>query len=157
MRSHRFLLLCLALVLCLHSAIAAPHHAIRRQEDENASQIPASTASRSARPSMTTSPTRSDHASSIAESSAKPSVASSGTMIQVPVTTDSTIPSSTPTAGMLSCMLYAFRSSMLTLAATDPNNSLPIQPKVTPAMGLAGALLLITGLVYAVIGIKNKW
>jgi hypothetical protein len=39
----------------------------------------------------------------------------------------------------------------------EPVNPLPIQPKVTPAMGLAGALLLCTGLVYAVIGIKNKW
>jgi hypothetical protein len=43
------------------------------------------------------------------------------------------------------------------LADVDSQNPLPIHPKVTPAMGLAGALLLITGLIYAVIGIKNKW
>lgn len=45
----------------------------------------------------------------------------------------------------------------LTSVANDPKNPLPIHPKVTPAMGITGALLLITGLVYAVIGIKNKW
>lgn len=39
----------------------------------------------------------------------------------------------------------------------DANNLLPIKPKLTPAMGISGVLLLVTGLVYAVIGIKNKW
>ncbi|KAF2273837.1 uncharacterized protein EI97DRAFT_382894, partial [Westerdykella ornata] len=33
---------------------------------------------------------------------------------------------------------------------------LPIQPKITPAIGLAGAILLISGAVYAVTGIRNK-
>lgn len=33
---------------------------------------------------------------------------------------------------------------------------LPIQPTLTPAMGISGVLLLMTGLAYTVIGIKNK-
>jgi hypothetical protein len=34
---------------------------------------------------------------------------------------------------------------------------LPIHPKLTPAMGITGVLLLLTGLGYAIVGIKNKW
>ncbi|KAE9992593.1 hypothetical protein EG327_008468 [Venturia inaequalis] len=34
---------------------------------------------------------------------------------------------------------------------------LPLQPKITPAIGFAGALLMITGLAYTLVGIKNQW
>lgn len=34
---------------------------------------------------------------------------------------------------------------------------LPLKPIVTPGMGIAGVILLATGLVYAMIGTKNKW
>ncbi|KAF2819114.1 hypothetical protein CC86DRAFT_335863 [Ophiobolus disseminans] len=135
MRSYRFFLLCLALVLCLHFTSAVPHYAVRQQEGDNASQLPSS------RPStIISSSIRSEQASSTAESSIRPSGSTTATVIHVPATTDSVIQSSTPK-----------------IAENDPENPLPIHPKVTPAMGLAGALLLITGLVYAVIGIKNKW
>lgn len=35
-------------------------------------------------------------------------------------------------------------------------NSLPLQPKITPAFSIAGVLMMIAGTVYALIGIKNK-
>ncbi|QDS69902.1 hypothetical protein FKW77_000979 [Venturia effusa] len=34
---------------------------------------------------------------------------------------------------------------------------LPLQPKITPAIGFAGAVLMITGLAYTLVGIKNQW
>ena len=43
------------------------------------------------------------------------------------------------------------------LTDIEPENVLPIHPSLTPAMGLSGVLLIFTGLVYAVIGIRNKW
>ncbi|KAI0007795.1 hypothetical protein F4779DRAFT_486386 [Xylariaceae sp. FL0662B] len=45
----------------------------------------------------------------------------------------------------------------------DSNNSpitkgqLPLPPRLTPGWGVAGAILLITGVVYTLIGIKNPW
>ena len=39
----------------------------------------------------------------------------------------------------------------------DPENPLPFQPSLTPAMGISGVILLLSGLAFAVIGIKNKW
>ncbi|KAL3452839.1 hypothetical protein BJX65DRAFT_155458 [Aspergillus insuetus] len=40
--------------------------------------------------------------------------------------------------------------------ATLPG-TLPIQPKVTPALGVGGFILLITGAVLALIGVRNLW
>ncbi|KAK4949597.1 hypothetical protein LTR28_007225, partial [Elasticomyces elasticus] len=37
------------------------------------------------------------------------------------------------------------------------NNVLPIQPVMTPAIGIAGAFLLVTGIAFTLIGIKHKW
>ncbi|KAH8724723.1 hypothetical protein GQ44DRAFT_727511 [Phaeosphaeriaceae sp. PMI808] len=151
MSSFRFLYLCLALLLCLQSVSAVPHHAVRRQDDNRPeqSQAPLSSTIRSSRPSASIvssgdlSSFKTDKPSPTADSSIKPSnVAATATATAVIPSTDastSTVPGPTSSAG------------------SDPTNPLPIRPKVTPAMGLTGALLLITGLVYAVIGIKNKW
>ncbi|KAI0388719.1 hypothetical protein F5Y17DRAFT_463438 [Xylariaceae sp. FL0594] len=38
-----------------------------------------------------------------------------------------------------------------------PAGKLPLQPRLTPGWGVAGALLLISGIAYTLIGIKNAW
>jgi hypothetical protein len=106
MQTYRYLLLCLALVLCLHSVVAVPHHAVRRQDGDrpDQSQTVPSTTLRSSRPSATIAPSgdqaslRSDHATST-EASSKPSGTLESNIMQVPVTTASTAPESTPTTG----------------------------------------------------------
>ncbi|CAK7266629.1 hypothetical protein SEPCBS119000_002127 [Sporothrix epigloea] len=40
--------------------------------------------------------------------------------------------------------------------ATIPTGQLPLQPAVTPAWGVAGIILLLTGVVYALIGVRNE-
>jgi hypothetical protein len=46
---------------------------------------------------------------------------------------------------------------MLTnLIATIPAGHLPIEPKLTPGWGVAGTILLLTGVAYALVGIKNR-
>ncbi|TID19516.1 25S rRNA (cytosine-C(5))-methyltransferase [Venturia nashicola] len=48
-----------------------------------------------------------------------------------------------------------------TSAANDTTRGdpipLPLQPKITPAIGFAGAVLIITGLAYTLVGVKNQW
>ncbi|CAK7217151.1 hypothetical protein SCUCBS95973_003045 [Sporothrix curviconia] len=39
---------------------------------------------------------------------------------------------------------------------TIPAGQLPLKPLVTPAWGVAGILMLLTGVVYALVGIRNK-
>ncbi|TRX91130.1 hypothetical protein FHL15_007918 [Xylaria flabelliformis] len=38
-----------------------------------------------------------------------------------------------------------------------PDGELPLQPRLTPGWGIAGAILLISGVIYTLIGIKNVW
>jgi hypothetical protein len=46
-----------------------------------------------------------------------------------------------------------------TVIVTDASDTsvLPIVPKITPALGVAGVVLIILGMAYNLIGIKNQW
>lgn len=43
------------------------------------------------------------------------------------------------------------------MIVTIPDGQLPIAPTITPGWGVAGAVMLVTGLVYTLVGIKNRW
>ncbi|KAJ4145328.1 hypothetical protein LMH87_004183 [Akanthomyces muscarius] len=43
------------------------------------------------------------------------------------------------------------------LNVTIPHGQLPLAPVLTPGWGVAGIIMMLTGLVYALIGIKNPW
>ena len=40
---------------------------------------------------------------------------------------------------------------------TIPVGHLPLTPEITPGWGVAGIFLLLSGLVYTLIGVKNRW
>ena len=46
---------------------------------------------------------------------------------------------------------------MLTGIAFATPDALPLQPEITPGFSVAGVLLILSGVVYTIIGIKNKW
>ncbi|EPE08640.1 hypothetical protein F503_04227 [Ophiostoma piceae UAMH 11346] len=41
--------------------------------------------------------------------------------------------------------------------STIPAGQLPLQPTVTPAYGVGGIILLATGVVYALVGVRKRW
>ena len=41
--------------------------------------------------------------------------------------------------------------------ASGASNPLPLQPSITPALSLAGVILMFSGAAYALVGIKSKW
>ncbi|CCE27979.1 uncharacterized protein CPUR_01453 [Claviceps purpurea 20.1] len=41
--------------------------------------------------------------------------------------------------------------------ATIPSGQLPLPPHLTPGWGVAGVVMLVTGVVYTLVGIKNRW
>ncbi|PHH72564.1 hypothetical protein CDD80_4464 [Ophiocordyceps camponoti-rufipedis] len=41
--------------------------------------------------------------------------------------------------------------------ATIPAGQLPLPPELTPGWGVAGVIMLTTGMTYALVGIKNRW
>ncbi|KAJ8108759.1 hypothetical protein OPT61_g7951 [Boeremia exigua] len=145
MRSYRFLLVCIALILCLHSVAAVPQSAVRRQDDSSSSRpetsgvtaslrpSPSATASDDDAPASTTQSRRASSTEAISTSTVEPS-----TSMQVPATA-SAVPQPTNSA------------------EPDAENPLPLPPSLTPAMGFSGVILLLSGLAFAIIGIKNKW
>ncbi|KAF9766204.1 hypothetical protein IL306_001410 [Fusarium sp. DS 682] len=66
--------------------------------------------------------------------------------------TQSSDPSSTSTDGSLESGL----DDSSYYNATIPVGQLPIEPRLTPGWGVAGTILLFTGLAYGLIGIKNR-
>ncbi|KAI1422046.1 hypothetical protein F5Y12DRAFT_717783 [Xylaria sp. FL1777] len=51
----------------------------------------------------------------------------------------------------------AQNNSSLATPNPIPDGQLPLAPRLSPGWGVAGALLLISGAVYTLIGIKNAW
>ncbi|KAF2128636.1 hypothetical protein P153DRAFT_376739 [Dothidotthia symphoricarpi CBS 119687] len=142
MRSHRCLVLCVALFLCLQLVVGVPHSAVRRQnesESPTTTETGLSRSSSSITPSQTSASlqTVSDSSSSAARTSVRSS--SSVPAVTTSYATTSTAPTSSASA------------------AVDSQTLLPYQPKLTPAMGISGVVLILTGIVYATIGFKNKW
>ncbi|KAL1793470.1 hypothetical protein ACET3X_008452 [Alternaria dauci] len=149
--SCHYLILCLAFILCLQLAVAAPHAAVRRQDDSPSSESTTQGQdSASQRPTATPTPleiissrVESDRLSSTPVSSVKPSET------PAPRTTND-VPTTTPPNESSSANSQEDDPA-------DPKDPLPISPKLTPAMGITGVLLLLSGLGYAIVGIKNKW
>lgn len=42
------------------------------------------------------------------------------------------------------------------VASAEGTSTLPIMPAVTPALGFAGAVLIISGIIYTLYGIRNR-
>ncbi|OJD31628.1 uncharacterized protein BKCO1_4600061 [Diplodia corticola] len=147
-------LVALLLVVChVHPASAAAVHA--RQDGDGAatsvqsSSIESTATARNTREGSTTATidTASHAAPTATQTSSRDSAAPSTTAaVSTTALTDvpsAAAPSDAPAAS--------------STAAVYSGHGLPLPPKVTPAIGIAGAVLMITGAVYTFIGIKNVW
>ena len=113
---------------------------------------------------------------SSASNSAKPtnSAAESGTTTQTNTptisATSSTSRNDNSTSTISSTIADVITSTVSSLNptnapvtnGTDKNDDshgiqLPLQPTITPALSIAGVILILAGIVYAVIGLKNQW
>ncbi|CAJ0553733.1 Ff.00g122450.m01.CDS01 [Fusarium sp. VM40] len=64
--------------------------------------------------------------------------------------------SSDPTSTSTDSSLESGLDDSTYFNSTIPAGHLPIEPKLTPGWGVAGTILLITGVAYALVGIKNR-
>ncbi|KAI0602858.1 hypothetical protein F4775DRAFT_598008 [Biscogniauxia sp. FL1348] len=140
-------LLCAAVFL--HVAVAgviAPHH---RRQDTTTSPTTAITTEAPA----TTATSEGQDGSSTAspENSATRSSSVDGT---TSMTSTTSIASDTPTPSAINGNNPNNNSIYTTTIAPG---DLPLQPVLTPGWGVAGAILMLTGIVYGLIGIKNAW
>ncbi|KAL8636727.1 MAG: hypothetical protein Q9228_005914, partial [Teloschistes exilis] len=58
---------------------------------------------------------------------------------------------------LISSPLPSTISTAPDVASPPLSTDLPITPAITPALSVAGAILILTGPFYALVGIKNKW
>ena len=92
--------------------------------------------------SISTSAEPSDQSS--AEPSSEPTSSSNSTSTQIPSSTRSvSAPSSAATNG--------------TVVNDKQDNQLPLKPRITPALSIGGVILILTGIAYSLVGVKNRW
>ncbi|KAL8870967.1 MAG: hypothetical protein Q9174_003105 [Haloplaca sp. 1 TL-2023] len=165
----RMLLSLSQLVLCLlfieSCVVEARHAVVPRQDSPPAanSEVPASRSQPSANvpleddqpqaTSIEASPSgfKVDSTGSEALQTASPSRAASRPSAEASAasSTDSSIIVASPVAN---------HSSLVPPNASNVEaDELPITPTITPALAVAGAILMLTGLFYTLIGIKTKW
>lgn len=105
-----------------------------------------SQSSDSSQPSSTPAPSDKSSASSTPNSASATGSASPSTSVQDSNTSPavtSSAPTSVPTNG--------------TSTQDNTGDTLPLTPRITPAFAVAGVFLILTGVVYALIGVKNRW
>ncbi|KAJ8124237.1 hypothetical protein O1611_g9404 [Lasiodiplodia mahajangana] len=136
----------LALLLLLHvySVVAGPLQVLRREDTTpTVTAAPTTTTSGNEGGSSETSSEGTDEAKSTQEST----VHTTGTA------------TATSTTAFPSAINGNKPDNMSSLATPSPipEGQLPIQPRLSPGWGVAGALLLISGSTYTLVGIKNAW
>ncbi|KJZ74071.1 hypothetical protein HIM_06520 [Hirsutella minnesotensis 3608] len=137
----------LVLVLALQLAVAqGSRHLARRQQDSTTAL-----SSQSATESSTTVVAGSDqkaHSTSIPNSRDASVTTSEGASA-----TDNSTLDPLPTTSNTN--VTANDSNLMN--ATIPAGQLPLTPQITPGWGVSGVIMLITGLTYTLVGIKNRW
>ncbi|RAO70780.1 uncharacterized protein BHQ10_006792 [Talaromyces amestolkiae] len=134
MHCHRVLSIC----LCVLFGIAADAAVHRRQDVLTTSSLQNAQPTKQTTGSISTATGPSD------TDSPNVSVTASTTMIDIHTDISNPQPTLEPTLPN-------------TVNGTLDVNALPIQPTITPSIGITGVVLMITGLAYNIIGIKNQW
>ncbi|KAM3512311.1 hypothetical protein MY11210_004024 [Beauveria gryllotalpidicola] len=141
----------LCLVLALQLATARSFHAIRRADDATpTTHAPASATTRSPMETEKEQGGKKDDNSKTGPSSdAGGSVTAAATSTLNITASETSTGTTTPTPSSTGNLTF--------LNATIPRGELPLAPNLTPGWGIAGTIMTLTGLVYALIGIKNPW
>lgn len=154
-------IVCLFLAAPLHSVLALPGQGVRPREDGNDF----------AGASTLTSVSDKKQQQSLTETSNTSNQAKLTTSVAAPTSTELTGPSSVTgissatssaaspsSSGMHSATDHSKAAADIVLTAwIYPGHGLPLEPKVTPAVAIAGVVLIVSGALYALIGIRNSW
>lgn len=126
---------------------------IQRRQDATDSSLPSLS---SAIPSLTTDgpSSQGETSSSVGETTtqASTSATSGGNTASTQASTSSHI-------SLTSTALPGPSSTVSTNSTSplDDADELPLEPRITPAFGIAGVFLIVSGGVYALIGVKSRW
>ncbi|ROT38801.1 hypothetical protein SODALDRAFT_171176 [Sodiomyces alkalinus F11] len=141
----------LCLLLLYHAAASnGALFPVRRQEGEDVPPSPSPPPSPSSSPAQTLSESQGDQRSRT--SGSPPSSLESSANLLTTSDTRSTdlTPSAAPTSDIGSKTEEDIPDNV-----NIPEGELPLQPQITPGWGVAGVLMICTGIVYALVGIKT--
>ncbi|KAI3399850.1 hypothetical protein diail_5361 [Diaporthe ilicicola] len=139
----RILGVLLCFLLCFNTVLAGVARPLPRQDDTN--DTPVTTA-----PISTTEDAASTSPTASVDSTAVSASRSSSIPSSVSATDTGTAPVPTVTGGTSDINSTLFN---VTIAAGE----LPLKPRITPGFSVAGAILMLTGTAYTLIGIKTRW
>lgn len=154
---------CLSLVLVGAPQAVEGRHAIVLRQDSPAQTTAAAREQLTPTPSQDAASKEQSQETNEAASPAAGETVRKGTSTSSRVkaaapTSDVDIPSATSETAVLTATPSANGSlTSATDTAHDQMEELPIMPTITPALSVAGAFLILTGLFYTLIGIKTKW
>ncbi|KAI9892335.1 MAG: hypothetical protein M1814_001536 [Vezdaea aestivalis] len=132
----------------------SPSPSPKSSSAQSSSQPPPSSVQSSDKPSSTQAPSSSSLASDKDAKSTSTSSSESKTVSSIPTNNATSTAADTALNG---AQPTSSSAPLNNATATPDRNALPYQPQVTPALAVAGVILLITGAIYTLIGIKNKW
>ncbi|KAJ4860422.1 hypothetical protein T069G_05410 [Trichoderma breve] len=137
----------LVCLLCFQLATAQGFRALRR--DEHSISSPTVSLSNPQPSSQHSATKKPDDEHKQTDGPKEPTITKApGTTASAETTIQITTTSIAPEAPLNSSTLFN---------TTIPAGHLPIQPTITPGWGVAGVILMLTGLVYTLVGIKNRW
>ncbi|KAJ2892982.1 uncharacterized protein MKZ38_009156 [Zalerion maritima] len=142
----------ICLLLLFNLAAAGVLRPVRRQEETTAVSTSESTATTESDAEQTGTDTNSDEESTgtaTTESAKETESKSASSSVTVSTSVPTLLPSSDSDNNS--------SDDDGDLYTTTEAGQLPLEPELTPGWGVAGAFLLITGVGYALIGIKNQW
>ncbi|KAK1811646.1 hypothetical protein LTR12_013985 [Friedmanniomyces endolithicus] len=155
MRLHRTLAAGLA-ALCFFEGVSGVQILPKRQDPANISSAinPSSTQSSStAHATSEVSPSQSSTTNVSAISNAQ-----SSTTTQSSATTTASTTSNGAAVQSTEASTASFNTSANVVTSTTAGpDPLPITPTITPALGIAGCILIVTGAALCLIGIKHQW
>ena len=162
----QYILMRLAVALCCADGVLGREVHLRRQDSTDIAtstdNVPSSTPTTSIAQSSDGS--SSERGSSPASSTAsEPEISSTATDETSSVTTSTSTPATSgKSQEITSTPVVAPIAALNKTAPGDSTNgtaedALPLQPIITPAVGIAGVFLLATGVALCLIGIKHDW
>jgi Domain of unknown function (DUF4203) len=157
---------CTSVVLGACFAQAGSNGVARRQgNDATTSPTTSRKATQSAPASLSNEPSMSpvtakSESSSIVLTGSTESTASAGDALSLNSSTAESASTATDTTPSVTSALNApLQTTSNSTSSTDEARAdvLPLPPKITPALAVAGVLLILGGFTYTLIGIKSKW
>jgi hypothetical protein len=149
--------------IVIGGVVATPTGSVFQRRQDVASTDGPTLTSGNGQESATSSPTVDPSSDSKSE---EPTA--SGTESANPSTTPSSRESNEPSLTTTTPSHRSASSTPLATPSAAPSNEtqtpehkkdeeLPIQPRITPAFSIGGVILILTGTVYTLVGVKNRW